>query len=414
MADSRQLLYLTEGVAAWNQWRSENPDVSIDLRKADLRDAELAGVNLREANLIGCDLRDAELDNADFTSANLSKANLTGARMRRASASAVNLSGARLNRVDATEANFVGANLSHCEISGAKFLGVNLSKATCKDAIINGTEFVGSNLASTDFRDSNLQDSLFVGASLEGADLRRCVLKRTSFESANLTNANFRHARFGHAVLVGAKITRANFRDVITLSCDELTQARDWQTAYRDPELACDAPIPVEDTMAGNTNEFGSPTGMVPLIDDLFGAQLSSWRQDITESDQRAQLEKSRKALIELEKALTDFPSNVEPGQMGHNMPPEPMIPHEVLDQCIAEVRAGLALHDAPRPDKYQFTRLRDILGRFRQWLQPRIDTAADSAAKAFGAAVVAGAAALVAKLSGAWDQLGVLISMLG
>ena len=38
MADSKQVRKLMEGVATWNQWRSENPDVPIDLRKADLRD----------------------------------------------------------------------------------------------------------------------------------------------------------------------------------------------------------------------------------------------------------------------------------------------------------------------------------------------------------------------------------------
>jgi len=39
MADANHVQKLMEGVAAWNQWRSDNPDVSIDLRKADLRDA---------------------------------------------------------------------------------------------------------------------------------------------------------------------------------------------------------------------------------------------------------------------------------------------------------------------------------------------------------------------------------------
>ena len=51
MADPNHVQKLMEGVAAWNQWRAENPDISIDLSEADLRDAELPGANLREANL---------------------------------------------------------------------------------------------------------------------------------------------------------------------------------------------------------------------------------------------------------------------------------------------------------------------------------------------------------------------------
>ena len=150
-----------------------------------------------------------------------------------------------------------------------------------------------------------------------------------------------------------------------------------------------------------------------PPIVELFGAGLSRWRDDIAESERQAQLERSRQALLELENALIDLRGQPEHGLMGHNMPPEPMIPDEVFDQYLAEIRAGIALHDAPRPDKPRLSRLRDFLDRFRQWLQPRIDIAADTAAKAFGAAVGAGSAALLAKLSGAWEQLGALINML-
>ncbi len=81
MADSNHVRKLMEGVAAWNQWRSENPDISIDLRKADLRDAELPGAMLRNANLSSCDLRDAILDNANLSLATLKGSNLTGARL---------------------------------------------------------------------------------------------------------------------------------------------------------------------------------------------------------------------------------------------------------------------------------------------------------------------------------------------
>lgn len=413
MADSNHVRKLMEGVAAWNQWRSENSDVSVDLTQADLRDIELPGAMLRNADLSGCDLRGAILDNANLSLATLIGSNLIGARLHAASLRQAIVSRARLNDVDASAANFGEADLRHCTFEGAKLVGANFSMAICKDSQFVGADLNRSDLARTDFRDSNLIRANFAEASLEGADLRRCSLISASFNSAKLSNANLRRAKLDDADLAGAKLTHANLREVTGLNCDQLTQAQDWAAAYRDVALACDAAIPDPDVMRGNTSDSVSPAETRPPIIELFGAGLSRWRDDITESERHAQLERSRQALLELEKALIDLRGRPERGLMGHNMPPEAMIPDEVFDQYVAEVRAGIALHDAPRPDKPRLSRLRDVLDRFRQWLQPRVNIATDSAAKAFGVAVGAGSAALLAKLSGAWEQLGALINML-
>lgn len=414
MADSNHVRKFLEGVAAWNQWRSENPEVSIDLSHTDLRDAELPGANFRDVNISSCDLRDAILDNADLSSANVTGSNLTGARLHAASLSRANVSGANLNQIDASDANFGAADLRRCRFERAKLVGANLSKAICRDSRFGDAELSRSDLTRTDFRDSNLTNANFIEASLEGADLRRCSLAGASFNSANLSNANLRRAQLNQADLAGAKLTHANLREVADLNCDQLTQAQDWATAYRDDALACGAAIPDPDATSATASDSVELAETRPPIAELFGAGLSRWRDDIPESEQQAQIERSRQALLELEKALIDLRGRPERGLMGHNMPPEPMIPDEVFDQYVAEVRAGIALHDAPRPDKPRLSRLRDVLDRFRQWLEPRIDIAADSAAKAFGATVGAGAAiALLAKLSGAWEQLGALINML-
>jgi len=46
MAKEEHVALLGQGVDAWNAWRRENPDVSPDLRKADLRWAKLQEANL--------------------------------------------------------------------------------------------------------------------------------------------------------------------------------------------------------------------------------------------------------------------------------------------------------------------------------------------------------------------------------
>ena len=69
---AEQLSILKQGVAQWNRWREENPQIPIDLSGE-----ELTGVKLRDANL-----ENANLENArGFRSGQLGGANLTGAKL---------------------------------------------------------------------------------------------------------------------------------------------------------------------------------------------------------------------------------------------------------------------------------------------------------------------------------------------
>ena len=86
----------------------------IDLREADLSDAELSHTNLNGSELSGVDLSGANLNGASLSNARLSGANLSGADLNEA-----NLSG-----TDLSNANLTGANLS-----GAIYTQDQLSKA---------------------------------------------------------------------------------------------------------------------------------------------------------------------------------------------------------------------------------------------------------------------------------------------
>ena len=50
MANDNQLEILRSGVDRWNDWRTENQEEGIDLRDADLVEANLGGANLIGAN----------------------------------------------------------------------------------------------------------------------------------------------------------------------------------------------------------------------------------------------------------------------------------------------------------------------------------------------------------------------------
>jgi len=95
------------------------------------------------------------------------------------------------------------------ELSGAGLCGFELANAN----------LAGANLRRSDLRGANLSGALLAGADLEGADFFRAIL-----DGADLAGAN----------LIGAR----------SLNCWQLEKARNWQSTFRDPDLACGVPIP--------------------------------------------------------------------------------------------------------------------------------------------------------------------------
>ena len=45
MADQQHLAVLKQGVAAWNTWRRQHPEILPDLSEADLGEADLGGAD---------------------------------------------------------------------------------------------------------------------------------------------------------------------------------------------------------------------------------------------------------------------------------------------------------------------------------------------------------------------------------
>ncbi len=81
-------------------------------------------------------------------------------------------------------------------------------------------------------------------ANLAGADLRKADLRGATLNGASLAGANLEGADFFKAVLDGADLAGANLVGARSLNCWQLETTRNWQSAARDAELACGAPIP--------------------------------------------------------------------------------------------------------------------------------------------------------------------------
>jgi hypothetical protein len=121
MANDEHVELLKQGVATWNAWRDENPDIRPDLDEANLGGADLIRANVRGANLSGANLSGADLDKADLIGTKLNKANLSGAE----------LEGATLVNTDLTSADLTG-----CRIYGVSAWGLKLEGAKQQNLVI--------------------------------------------------------------------------------------------------------------------------------------------------------------------------------------------------------------------------------------------------------------------------------------
>lgn len=141
-----------------------------------------------------------------------------------------------LRYADLSERVLEGRDLRNADMRKAKLMESDLS------ALSFGLSSDGSLIVATgatNLSGADLSDATLTGADLLGADLTDAILL-----NATLTDADLRIATLTGAILNGADLTDANLREVKGLSCEQLTAAKNWETAYRDPELACGADIP--------------------------------------------------------------------------------------------------------------------------------------------------------------------------
>jgi uncharacterized protein YjbI with pentapeptide repeats len=225
MVRKLHLHLLSEGQAAWQLWREQNPGKQPNLREADLADYSLRGLNLRGAKLSGADLRGADLSGASLSQADLSGARLNQAKLietnfeeadlTRANLSGATLKGARLTgaslvNATLTGATFSGADLRNADVSeavlsGADLSGADLSGARLYDARLQGAKLINAQLSGARLNGADLSDASLSGASLNGAQLCAAILCRTSLTGANLTGASLIQAQ-----LLMTRLERAN------------------------------------------------------------------------------------------------------------------------------------------------------------------------------------------------------------
>ena len=180
-----------------------------DLGRAHLEDANLDGAHLEGADLNGAHLERANLDGAHLEGADLRRAELEGANLIEAHLEGANLSEAHLERAYLREAHLEGANLNGAHLKGANLIWAHLEGADLNGAhlvaYLHGAHFEGANLNWAHLEGASLSLAHLEGANLSEAHLERACLSWAHFEGANLSQAHLEGA-----FLYGAHLERAD------------------------------------------------------------------------------------------------------------------------------------------------------------------------------------------------------------
>lgn len=134
---------------------------AYNLSRADLRGANLQGVNLERAYLRNADLRGANLKGTNLEKANLQNANLKPQIVGDNEYVITNLQGANLRKARLVDANLQTANLQGAILNGAFLLDTDLRNANLQDANLDNTNIRGAKLDGAILNNTSMRPSLF-------------------------------------------------------------------------------------------------------------------------------------------------------------------------------------------------------------------------------------------------------------
>jgi uncharacterized protein YjbI with pentapeptide repeats len=196
MADRQHLEILAQGVATWNQWRSENPSIRPDLSGEVLAGMDLSHIDLGPICVNEHDVRLMDLQGANLTSSDFRDCKLTGAKLRKADLSHANLGDADLAGADLSFAKLVLTILQGCNLGGADLLRAELFGAWAKRA---------------NFREASLYEANAMGMLADSANFSGADLYKAGLSNASLCEADFSRAKLSGALLNGARAEGCNF-----------------------------------------------------------------------------------------------------------------------------------------------------------------------------------------------------------
>jgi uncharacterized protein YjbI with pentapeptide repeats len=170
----------------------QGEDRRLDLRRTDLRGADLSQFDFGGAWFDHSRLEGATLGGGDFREADFSYCHLEGA----------NLGDAHLEEAEFSFAYFDNTtSLANAHLEGAGFYGAHLEGSRLYMAHLSGADFDSAHLEGAKFgKPQNWVMPVPEGANLKRVYFGRAHLSDTSFENADLAGADLRNADLRQAV----------------------------------------------------------------------------------------------------------------------------------------------------------------------------------------------------------------------
>ncbi|MBA7631880.1 hypothetical protein ES703_39417 [subsurface metagenome] len=257
MANKEHMHIIAQGAEAWNHWKHGHPDMTPELKHADLYGADLTGFDLTGSDLTRADLRTARLVTADLSDTVLTKADLRGADLSSANLRCANLREtilfrARMVEADLTSAILTAAILFNADLRRAKLIRADLCRAKLFEATL---------------REANLGEAKIRNADLSYVDLHAAVLVRADLHGTDLTGANLSRSDISDADLRGVKFDGGDGESAADVSRAVLKSTR--FTSKRSSESSAS----FLDLAAANgldTADFGDPLFLPSYLAEAF------------------------------------------------------------------------------------------------------------------------------------------------
>jgi uncharacterized protein YjbI with pentapeptide repeats len=240
---------------------------TFNMDKADLRHANLRGVDLNNLQFCNVDFREADFRDADF------------------------------NKVKFDDCNLRYTDFRKCELNVIEFSKCDLSYAEFGDALLNDVLFLeDTSLRVTNFGDAELQYVDFNNIDCSNADFRDSCLKDVCFYRCNMQECSFQETVLKNVSISVCDISRAKIHDIFASGV--------YLTNVYYPGLESNIPMPVCNTHADFVGRWGLDT---VAEDDPYQYPQSTCTESESENDYPAVTGKravrSRERACDIEKA---------------------------------------------------------------------------------------------------------------
>ncbi len=172
--------------------RPKAPTLPAELTEADLPEHDLVDEGFYSALAFGgLDLTDRMADDAEFEGCTFTHTRLTGSALRRVLMQEADLKNADLAGVEVRDGSLMRATIRGSRLTGAVWSACVIRDVVFEGCRVDMASFGYSTLKDVVFRDCNLAEADFQEADIRGVRFEGCTLERARFHRTKAAKARF-------------------------------------------------------------------------------------------------------------------------------------------------------------------------------------------------------------------------------